>query len=47
MSVEQGVKGEPVSLDGGEVEDIDLAVWPGGQAHPAQQDLLLVCLLQG
>lgn len=47
MSVEQGIKGESVCPAGGEVEDIDLAVWPGGLAHPAQQDLLAVCLLQG
>ena len=46
VSVEQGVKGEPVCPAGGEVEDVDLAVGPGGLAHPAQQDLLAVCLLQ-
>lgn len=46
MSVEQGIKGETVRPARGEVEDVDLAVGPGGLAHPAQQDLFAVCLLQ-
>lgn len=46
MSVEHGIEGESVCPAGGEVEDIDLAVRPGRLAHPAQQNLLAVCLLQ-
>lgn len=45
MSVEHGIEGESICPAGGEVEDIDLAVGPGGLAHPAEQDLLAVCLL--
>lgn len=46
MSVEHGIEGKPICPAGGEVEDVDLAVRPGGLAYPAQQDLLTVGLLQ-
>lgn len=46
VPVEHSIEGEPISPAGGEVEHIDLAVGPGGLSHPAQQDLLTVCLLQ-
>lgn len=46
MSVEDSIEGEAIGPASGEVEDIDVVVWPGGLAHPAQQDLLTVCLLQ-
>lgn len=46
VPVEHSVEGEPVGPAGGEVEDVDLAVGPGGLSHPAQQDLLTVGLLQ-
>lgn len=46
MSVEQRVKGKSIRPAGGEIQDVDLTVRPGGLAHPAQQDLLAVCLLQ-
>lgn len=36
MSVEHGIKGEAICPAGGEIEDVDLAVWPCGLAHPAQ-----------
>lgn len=38
MSVEHGIEGKPICPAGGEVEDVDLAVRPGGLAYPAQQD---------
>lgn len=47
MPVEHGIEGEPICPAGGEVEDVDLTVRPRGLAHPAQQDLLTVGLLQG
>lgn len=46
VPVEHSIEGEPVGPAGGEVEDVDLAVGPGGLSHPAQQDLLTVGLLQ-
>ena len=46
MSVEHSIKGKPICPAGGEVEDVDLTVWPCGLAHPAQQDLFAVRLLQ-
>lgn len=46
VPVEHSIEGEPVSPAGGKVEDVDLAVGPGGLSHPAQQDLLTVGLLQ-
>lgn len=46
MPVEHGVERESIGPAGGEVEDVDLTVGPGGLPHPAQQDLLAVCLLQ-
>lgn len=46
VPVEHSIEGEPIGPAGGEVEDIDLAVGPGRLSHPAQQDLLTVCLLQ-
>lgn len=47
MPVEHGIEGEPICPAGGEVEDVDLTVRPRGLAHPAQQDLLTIRLLQG
>lgn len=46
VPVEHGVERESIGPAGGEVEDVDLTVGPGGLPHPAQQDLLAVCLLQ-
>lgn len=46
VPVEHGVECESICPAGGEVEDVDLAVGPGGLPYPAQQDLLAVRLLQ-
>ena len=45
-AVQDGVEGQAVSPAGGEVEHVDVCARGAALAHPAQQDLLTVGLLQ-